>query len=154
MTVDVSTEIDIDRPRVEVAAFAMDPDNATSWYQNITSVEWETPRPLSVGSRIAFTARFLGRSLAYAYEVKELVSGERFIQSTTEGPFPMKTIYRWETLPSGGTRMYLQNRGEPSGSSRFVAPILSRAMRRANRKDLQRLKSIMESSEHSVARPS
>jgi hypothetical protein len=147
MSVDVTTEIDIDRPRSEVAAYAMDPDHATDWYKNITSVAWETPRPLSVGSRFAFTARFLGRSLAYTYEVIELVSDERFIQSTAEGPFPMETIYRWDSLPSGGTRMYLQNRGEPSGFSKVVAPVLGPAMRRANRKDLARLKAILESSE-------
>lgn len=147
MSVNVTTEIDIDRPRSEVAAYAMDPDHATAWYKNITSVEWETPKPVSMGSRIAFTAQFLGRSLAYTYEVKELVSGERFIQFTAEGPFPMETTYRWESLPSGGTRMYLQNRGEPSGFSRLMAPIMRGAMRRANRKDLSRLKTILESRE-------
>jgi hypothetical protein len=149
MSVDVTTEIDINRPRAEVASYAMDPDHATAWYKNITSVAWETPRPLSVGSRIAFTAHFLGRSLVYTYEVNELVSGERFIQSTAEGPFPMETTYAWESLPSGGTRMYLRNRGEPSGFSRAMAPILGQAMRRANRKDLARLRTILESTEES-----
>jgi uncharacterized membrane protein len=149
VSVDVGTEIVINRPRAEVASYAMDPDHATAWYKNITSVAWETPRPLSVGSRIAFTVRFLGRSLAYIYEVNELVPGERFVQSTAEGPFPMETTYRWEALPSGGTRMYLRNRGEPSGFSRVMAPMLGQAMRRANRKDLGRLKSILESTEQS-----
>jgi len=147
MSVDVTTAIDIDRPRSKVADYAMDPDHATAWYKNITSVAWETPRPVSVGSRIAFTAQFLGRSLAYTYEVKELVSDELFIQCTADGPFPMETTYRWETLPSGGTKMFLRNRGEPSGFSRVMAPILGQAMRRANRKDLARLKTILESHE-------
>ena len=72
----------IDRPRDEVAAYAGDPDHVTAWYQNISSVEWETPPPVAVGSRIAFVARFLGRRLAYTYEVRELVqkaeSGDKF----------------------------------------------------------------------------
>lgn len=146
MSIDVTTHIDIHRPRAEVAAYAMDPDHATSWYKNISSVTWQTPRPLCVGSRIAFTARFLGRSLSYTYEVKELIAGERFIQSTAEGPFPMETTYRWESLPSGGTRMYLRNRGDPSGFSRVMAPLMGHAMRRANRQDLAQLKNILESS--------
>ena len=144
MSVDVTTAIDIDRPKSEVADYAVDPDHATAWYKNITSVTWKTEPPLAVGSRITFTAQFLGRSLAYTYEVKELVSGERFLQSTAEGPFPMETSYWWESLPSGGTRMYLRNRGQPSGFSRLMTPLLGQAMKRANRKDLVRLKTILE----------
>ena len=79
MQVDVTTEIDIDRPRAEVAAFAADPDNATTWYENIKSVRWETPKPVRVGSRMAFGARFLGRSLAYTYEVRQLEPGTRLV---------------------------------------------------------------------------
>ena len=144
MTVCVQTEIEIDRPRSEVALYAADPDNATRWYQNITSVEWKSPRPLAVGSRVAFVARFLGRRLAYTYEVTELIPGERFVQSTTEGPFPMETTYTWEDSPAGGTRMTLRNRGEPSGFSRLAAPMTAIAMRRTNQKDLTRLKAILE----------
>jgi Polyketide cyclase / dehydrase and lipid transport len=144
VTVDVQTEIEISRPRSEVALYASDPDHATCWYQNITSVEWKSPKPLRIGSRVAFVARFLGRRLAYTYEVKELVAGERLVQSTTEGPFPMETTYTWEDSPAGGTRMTLRNRGEPSGFSALAAPMMSSAMRRANQKDLARLKTILE----------
>jgi uncharacterized membrane protein len=144
MPVDVVTEIEIDRPRVEVAAYASDPDNATAWYENIESVEWLTPRPVAVGTRLAFVARFLGRRLAYTYEVREAIPGERFAMSTADGPFAMQTTYTWRDAPSGGTRMTLRNRGEPAGFSAIAAPLMARAMRRANRKDLRRLKAVLE----------
>ncbi len=144
MAVDVVTEIEIRRARAEVAAFAADPDNATAWYRNITAVEWKTPPPGVVGSRIAFTARFLGRQLAYTYEVREVVPGERFVMSTAEGPFPMETTYTWEDTAAGGTRMTLRNRGEPAGFSKLAAPLMAAAMRRANQKDLELLRSLLE----------
>ena len=144
MPIDVRTTIDIDRPRSEVAAYASDPDNATTWYENIKAVEWKSPKPLEVGSRIAFVAQFLGRRLAYTYEVKELVAGERLVMSTAEGPFPMETTYVWEDTASGGTTMTLRNRGNPSGFSTLLAPVVAAATRRANRNDLARLKAIIE----------
>jgi hypothetical protein len=144
MPVDVTTEIEIDRPRLEVASFASDPDNATAWYENIETAEWRSPKPVAAGSRIAFVARFLGRRLSYTYEVEELVPGERFVMRTAEGRFPMETTYAWRDTPSGGTRMTLRNRGEPTGFPKLAAPLMGMAMRRANRKDLRRLKSILE----------
>ena len=145
MVVDIVTEIDIDRPRADVAAYASAPDNATAWYDNIKSIEWKSPKPATVGSRTAFVAKFLGRRLAYTYEVKEIVAGSRFVMSTAEGPFPMETTYSWEDTSSGGTRMTLRNRGEPAGFSKLAAPIMASAMRRANRRDLAKLKAILES---------
>ncbi|MEP6527967.1 MAG: SRPBCC family protein [Nocardioidaceae bacterium] len=144
MAVDVETSIEIDAPRARVADFASDPENAPRWYVNITSVTWQTPPPASVGSRVAFVAHFLGRRIAYTYQVRELVDAERFVMSTAEGPFPMKTTYTWADTPAGGTRMTLRNEGEPSGFGQLVAPVMAAAMRRANRKDLQALKSLLE----------
>lgn len=145
MEVDVVTEIEIARPRAVVAAYSMDPDNATSWYRNIKRVEWKSPKPLKVGSRLAFEAQFLGRTIAYTYEVKELVPNERFVMATSEGPFAMETTYSWSDAPDGGTKMMLRNRGRPSGFSKVAAPMMSGAMRRANNKDLSELKQILES---------
>jgi uncharacterized membrane protein len=144
VAVDIETDVVIDRPRAEVAAYAADPDNATAWYENIKSVEWQTPRPLAVGSRLCFVAHFLGRRLDYVYEVTELEPGERFVMRGTEGPFPMETTYAWEDAPRGATRMLLRNRGTPHGFSRVAAPLLKGVMRRANRKDLRRLKAALE----------
>jgi hypothetical protein len=145
MSVDVLTEAVIRRPVNEVAAFAADPTNAPRWYQNIESVEWKTAPPVAVGSAIAFVARFLGRRLVYTYEVAELVAGERLVMRTREGPFPMETTYTWEALGPDATRMTLRNRGEPTGFSKVVAPFMANAMRRANRKDLTALASLLES---------
>jgi uncharacterized membrane protein len=142
--VDVETEVVINRPREVVAAFAGNPDNVTTWYRNIKSVEWRSPKPAKIGSRIAFMARFLGRTLAYVYEVRESVTGERFVMSTADGPFAMETTYTWRDEPDGATRMTLRNRGEPSGFTAIAAPMMASAMRRANQKDLGRLKSFLE----------
>ena len=141
--VDVTTEILIAAPRKTVAEYAADPDNAPEWYQ-IASARWETPRPLSVGSRIAFDAAFLGRHLSYAYEIVEYRPLEKLVMRTAQGPFPMQTTYTWTEVDGASTRMTLRNNGEPAGFSRLTAPFMGMMMRKANRKDLIRIKSILE----------
>ncbi len=145
MSVDVVTEITIERPRACVAALASEPGNAPRWYVNIKSVEWRTEPPLSVGSQVDFVAQFMGRRLVYTYEVMEFVPESRLVMRTAHGPFPMETTYTWESIGMDSTQMTLRNRGNPTGFSKLVAPIMQWAVRRANRKDLALLKSILES---------
>lgn len=140
--VDVSTSIVIHRPPAAVAAYAANPDNVPKWYVNIKSVEWKSTPPARVGSRIAFVAYFLGRRIAYTYEIVELTD-RQLVMRTAEGPFPMETTYEWEPA-EGGTRMTLRNRGTPSGFASITAPLMARAMRRANQKDLAALKRLLE----------
>ncbi len=143
MSVDVLTELTIERPVEVVATYAADPANAPEWYANIASIRWETPPPATQGSRVAFVAHFLGKTLAYTYEIIELVPGERTVMRTAQGPFPMETTYTWTAVGDDATHMTLRNRGEPSGFSSLVAPFMAAAMRRANRKDLANLRRIL-----------
>jgi uncharacterized protein YndB with AHSA1/START domain len=144
MPVDVTTEVVIERPSSEVAEFAGDPSNVNRWYANIQTVQWRTDPPVRVGSTIDFVARFMGRRLAYTYEVVELVPGERLVMRTSQGPFPLETTYTWQPIGPSSTRMTLRNRGEPTGFSKVTASAMVAAMRRANRKDLDALKQRLE----------
>jgi hypothetical protein len=142
--VDVTTAIEIAQLRLVVAGYAADPDHAPDWYSNIERVTWQTERPLKIGTRLSFVARFLGRTLSYTYEVIDFIPNERLIMATSEGPFPMETTYVWSDLPDRRTHMTLRNRGTPSGFAGLSAPVMAAAMRRANRKDLAALKSLLE----------
>jgi uncharacterized protein YndB with AHSA1/START domain len=144
MAVDVVTETVIARPPGVVASVAMNPDDAPRWYVNIKAVEWKSPPPLRVGSRVAFVAHFLGRRLTYTYEIVELVPNRRLVMRTAEGPFPMETTYELEPVDASHTRMRLRNRGAPSGVFTLLGPLMAVAMRRANRHDLARLKELLE----------
>jgi hypothetical protein len=142
MQVDVVNSVVINRPVADVSRYAADPDNAPLWYENIKSVEWKTPRPVQVGSHIDFVAQFLGRRLAYTYEVVEFVAG-RLTMRTPGPPFPMETTYTWED-DNGATRMTLRNRGTPKGFAAWFAPLMSFMVGRANKKDLALLKRRLE----------
>jgi uncharacterized protein YndB with AHSA1/START domain len=144
MPVDVQTETIIERPPAQVAQYAADPTHAPEWYVNIKSVEWQGPAEVKVGARMAFVAHFLGRRLAYTYEIVEYVPGQKLVMRTAQGPFLMETTYTWEATHTGATRMTLRNRGTPSGFSKLLAPIMASQMRKATRNDLARLKARLE----------
>lgn len=145
MAVSVSTKIEIERPISVVAGFAENPDNAPLWYKNIESVEWVGPAVVQIGAQVKFVAHFLGKRLAYTYEIVEHVPGSKMKMRTAEGPFPMETTYVWEEVKDDGTRMTLINEGNPQGFAKLSAPFMSGAMRRANEKDLLSIKRILES---------
>lgn len=142
--VNVKTQIEILSPINKVSEFAMNPDNAPKWYVNIKSAEWLTQKPLSVGTKVAFKADFLGKKLSYTYAFTEVIPNAKLVMQTDEGPFPMKTTYIFEAVNQSETRMTLINKGEPTGFSKIFTPIMSFMMKRANNKDLLKIKSILE----------
>lgn len=141
--VDVITHTTIKVPLKRVADYACNPDNAPEWYVNIKTSEWRTVKPLSRGSKFAFTAHFMGKKLSYTYEVIEF-SDTKFVMRTAEGPFPMETTYQFEKINEVTTKMILHNCGSPTGFSKLFAPFMNMMMRKANRKDLNKIKSILE----------
>lgn len=146
--IDVSAQIDINCSRDKVAEYSANPDNAPKWYVNIKGAKWRTPRPLKVGSQIIFKAKFLGKSLVYIYEISEYAAEQKMVMKTIMGPFPMETIYTWKSIDGNITRMSLQNKGNPSGFSKILTPLFKFAIKKANNRDLQRLKQIIEGQAH------
>jgi uncharacterized membrane protein len=142
--VDVLTEIVIKSPITQVSEYAANPDHTPEWYVNIQSAEWKTPKPLRIGSQIAFKAKFLGRELAYVYEIVELIPEKKLVMKTADGPFPMETTYTWHVIDDHQTRMTLRNKGIPTGFSKVFSPFMSSMMKRANMKDLRKIKDILE----------
>jgi hypothetical protein len=142
--VNVVTEIIINSPLENVAQYAANPDHAPDWYVNIKSAEWQTEKTLQTGSKIAFIAEFLGRRLEYIYEIADYIPGQKLVMKTADGPFPMETTYTWESINGNQTRMTLRNKGVPSGFSKIFVPFMSLLMKKANKKDLTKIKKILE----------
>ena len=67
------------------------------------------------------------------------------VMKTTEGPFPMETTYTWTLIGKESTKMTLRNRGNLMSFSKLLAPFMAKMIRKANKKDLNNIKRIIES---------
>jgi hypothetical protein len=144
LALDVISEVTVDAPRFEVAEYAASPDNAAAWRARITGVQWISAPRLRAGSRMAFTVRVMGRRLCSICEVTEYRPGARLVMRRVGGPFRLHTVYTWEPLPDGRTRMTLRNRGRLRGIWRLASLLVAFVIRREQRKDLARLKRQVE----------
>ena len=143
MSIDISAEIIIDRPKDDVASFVTNPGNDPAWIGGIVESEMLTDPPLGQGTKVRRVAKFLGRRMEYVPEVVEYVPSSRLVMRTDK-PFDMMIAYEFEEM-GGGTRVRLQVQGEGSGFFRLADPLMGPAVRRNVSNDLKALKRLLES---------
>ena len=140
----IQTKITINRALGIVSEYAANPDNTPKWSEHINHALRQSPQPLSVGSQIVFNGKFWGREMDYTYEVIEYFPGLKLVMRSTDGQYPMEMTYSWIAKSPRETQMILQNTGGPSGFSKVFSPLMANRMKKANKKDLKRLKRVLE----------
>lgn len=143
MSTDVRVEIVIALPRAEVAAFMFDPHNDAAWTTGVIAARPRQPGRLRAGARVERTAKFLGRTFSYEYEVTS-AEGDAFVEMQVTEPFPMHIRYELADAPGGGTRASIHATGEARGFFRVAAPLLNPMVKRNIAADLKQLKQKLE----------
>src|SRR5690348_16302645 len=143
MAVDVRPEVLVHRPRAQVAAFMFDPANDLRWTGGITSSRPSRPGPLTTGSTVDRTARFLGRRFTYGYEVTAH-QPDRLVEMRVDRPFPMTVRYELDDAPDG-TLVAIHATGTPGAFFGWATPLMTRQVRKSITADLQRLRACIES---------
>jgi carbon monoxide dehydrogenase subunit G len=149
MRIDVTAQVEVGRPRAEVAAFMTDPANDPAWIGGVREVRLETPPPLRAGSRVARVAAFLGRRVEYINEITELDPDRVLDMRSVKAPFPMRVTYSFEDAAAAhgdGAATVVRNRvqGDPGGFFALFGPLLAPLVRRSVQRDLERLRDVLE----------
>lgn len=142
MSIDVRPVVVVHRPRAEVAAFMFDPSNDLRWTGGITSSRPTQPGPLVQGATVERTAKFLGRTFDYGYEVTRH-EPDRLVELTVQRPFPMLVRYELDDT-ADGTLVAIRATGEPGGFFGWAGPLMARQVRKSITADLERLKTCLE----------
>ena len=144
MGIDIRAETIINRPRDQVATYAMNSDNDPSWISGISQSRMLTDPPMGTGTRLARVAHFLGRRIEYVNEVTEYDQQGLLVMRSVSGPFPMTIRYQFEEATTG-TLAEIQVQGEASGFFKVATPLLAAMVKRNVKKDLDSLKAHLES---------
>ncbi len=139
---DVAVEIEVARPRADVARYATDWRNDTEWIGALAEARLVTEPPFGVGSQVARTARFLGRRIEYVNEVVEYEPERRLVMRSVKAPFPMTVVYEFEDAEDG-TLARIRVDGEPGRLYAVAGPLMDAAVRRNLRRDLERLEQLV-----------
>jgi uncharacterized membrane protein len=143
LSIDVTAEVHVARPREEVAAYMTDPANDPEWIGGLREARLLGDGPLGEGSHVARVASFLGRRVDYVNEVTRLEPGRLLDMRSVKAPFPMWITYSFEDR-DGGTLVRNHVRGG-GGLFSLGSPLFAPLVRRNVRKDLKRLREVLES---------
>jgi uncharacterized membrane protein len=142
MSIDVVAEVHVQRPRGEVAAYMSDPANDPEWIAGLREAHLVGDGPLAEGSRVARVASFMGRKVEYVNEITALEPGRVLDMRSVKAPFPMHITYTFEDR-DGGTLVRNHVRGG-GGLFSLGSPLFAPMVRRNVRKDLERLRELLE----------
>jgi uncharacterized membrane protein len=142
VSIDVTAEVRVGRPREEVAAYMTDPANDPEWIGGLRHARLLGEPPVANGSRVERVASFMGRRVEYVLEVARLEPGRMLEMRSVKAPFPMHVTYTFED-GEGGTIVRNHVRGG-GGLFSLGSPLFAPMVRRNVQKDLERLRNRLE----------
>jgi uncharacterized membrane protein len=142
VSIDITAEVHVMRPREQVAAYMTDPANDPEWIGGLREARLLGDGPLGEGSRVARVASFMGRKVEYVNEVVGLEPGRTLDMRSVKAPFPMHITYTFEDS-GGGTLVRNHVRGG-GGVFSLGSPLFAPLVRRNVQRDLERLRDVLE----------
>jgi Polyketide cyclase / dehydrase and lipid transport len=142
MSIDVTAEVHVRRPRPEVAAYMTDPANDAEWIGGLREAHLVGEPPLAAGSRVERVASFVGRRIEYVLEITTLDPERELDMRSVKAPFPMRVTYSFEER-DGGTVVRNRVRGG-GGFFSLGSPLFAPMVKRNVQKDLERLRERLE----------
>jgi uncharacterized membrane protein len=142
MSIDVTAEVHVRRPRDQVAAYMSDPANDPEWIGGLREARVLGEGPLGEGSRVARVSSFMGRKVEYVNEITRLESGRLLDMRSVKAPFPMHITYSFEDSVDGTlVRNHVRGGG---GFFSLGSPLFAPMVRRNVQRDLERLRDVLE----------
>lgn len=140
--------IHVARPPDEVFAYADAPENAPKWAEGIVRFDITDEKPGRVGTRYVMVIREGGRDAEYDGETLAYEPGRYRKEVARRGKMEMFMELRAEP-EDGGTRLTQGVEVPLRGMMLLFTPVMGVMLRRSSRKQLAKLKELLESPQRS-----
>lgn len=141
---DIITEITINLPKERVVEYASDPENAPYWCKNIRSVAWDNEAQLRAGTKLIVRERLMRRNMENEYEVVEIIPGQKVVVRSLSNGMKIETTVGWQAIDEETTCMTVRVRAVPRAFSKAIVPFKALTIKNTCRRNLKRLKRILE----------
>ena len=144
------SEVIVDRPHAEVAAYIMDPSTHREWMSDVAGLEVLTPGAVGVGSRYRYLIKKGPMALNLTTRVAAL--SDRSVEYQTEpgGPLDWQARISFEPIDPTHTRVTSTGTMTMRGLLRLLEPLMAGEVRSGEAAELTALKGLLEA--HSPAR--
>lgn len=139
----VEENIEIKRPVDKVFAYLMDARNWPYWTSSVLEVEQTSVGQIDVGTTFRGVDRIMGFRVAWLSRILEYEPNRKMSQSIISGTRLVEQHLTFDPI-EGSTKFNFVYDMKRSGLPKFIEPIILRIMRRAIKKDLKKLKVILE----------
>lgn len=138
-----SATVAIDRPAAEVFAYVMEISHDAQWRFGIVEASYTTDGPIGLGTSGFDRISSNPGDMIAAWTTVEYVPGVLARWKFDSGPLEGSGGYVCEQV-GDGTQFTLEAQVRSTGRLRFLGPVFGMVVKRLNRGDVRRLKTILE----------
>lgn len=142
--IDVSTKLVLSQTRERAAEYALELDNAPRWIDGVKSVEWKTPKPVAIHSKVILHADASGKKgITYQVILFEPAYAIRF--KSTDATYPTEFTISFEDGEEAGTcKAAMRMKQTITGLSSVAEPLVKIGLKKSVAKSMVALKAAVE----------
>lgn len=141
----VEETILINRPRDEVFAFAVAPENVPLYSSNLVDYEKTSDGPVGKGAMYRGVTKVAGKSVNWTAETTEFEEGRRWVNRSIESPMAWSIEARYEE-DDGATLVHFRQETDSFGGffGKLADPLVVRMYAKDVRSNLEKMKELLE----------
>ena len=139
----IQESVEIKRPADKVFAFTTDAKSWPKWQSTFPEAEQTSQGPVGVGTTFKGKIRMMGLTMKWTAKAMEYESSRKFSKNITCGPITNEQHNTYDPI-AGGTRFTIVYDMKVGGLMKLFSPMIVSSTRKALKKALSNLKSVLE----------